>query len=290
AIQNHWGTAPGILMTVEIPHRTTGAPHRCTLAAMPGVPAEMKPMFEQMVVPHLPSSGMALHRRVLRTFGYGESDAEHLLGDLTARGRNPEVGITASEAVISLYVSARGETLEACHAMAEQVCQEIHLKLGRAVFAEGDIDLHHVVARDLTSAGRSICCMEGSSTGGLIAQWLSDEPNADAVLRESRVYGNALQGQPAPPPGDGWSEWALTQCQNLRHSSGADFVILTSSAHDETNADSLLIRRGMVAVGGDGLFELRDVSMTGNVAIFRQRAARTALNLVRLALPETGRK
>jgi len=94
ALPNSCGTAPGILMTVESQTR------KCLFAAMPGVPAEMRPMYEHQVRPHLLDSGMILCRRVIRTFGYGESEAERLLGDLTARGCNPEVGITASEAVI----------------------------------------------------------------------------------------------------------------------------------------------------------------------------------------------
>jgi nicotinamide-nucleotide amidase len=112
AIPNDCGTAPGILMQVRSPD----CDHDCLIGAMPGVPAEMKPMFLQSIRPRLPSSGLQLCRKVIRTFGYGESEAERLLRDLTARGRNPEVGITASEAVISLWISARSPSLETCAA------------------------------------------------------------------------------------------------------------------------------------------------------------------------------
>src|SRR5690606_10312660 len=115
------------------------------LAALPGVPAEMKVMFAEQVLPQLPGSGAVISRSLLRTFGYGESDAERLLGDLTARGRNPEVGITASEAVISLSVTARAASAAASQEMLAAVVREIRERLGSAVFCEGFLDLHDVV-------------------------------------------------------------------------------------------------------------------------------------------------
>ena len=44
------------------------------------------------------------------------------------------------------------------------------------------------------------------------------------------------------------------------------------------------VRRGQVAVAARGSFQVFDASMSGNLAIFRQRAARTALNRLRLLL------
>ncbi len=148
AIPNRCGTAPGVLLRVA---RSTG--EECLIAAMPGVPAEMRPMFIEQIRPQLPGSGMVLCRRVLRTFGYGESEAERMLGDLTARGRNPEVGITASEAVISLWVTARAQSQEVADAECDQTMSLIRERLGAAVYAEGDVELHQVVTGQLRSSG-----------------------------------------------------------------------------------------------------------------------------------------
>ncbi|MEI6539763.1 MAG: molybdopterin-binding protein, partial [Planctomycetota bacterium] len=142
---NTSGPAPGILMritstgaamsvTADVPDAAMG----CLIAVMPGVPAEMRPMFEQHVRPVLLDSGMVLRRAVIRTFGFGESDAEQLLGDLTARGRNPEVGITASEAVISLWVTARSQSVEEAERLSRETCQLVRERLGDAVYADGD--------------------------------------------------------------------------------------------------------------------------------------------------------
>ena len=43
-----------------------------------------------------------------------------------------------------------------------------------------------------------------------------------------------------------------------------------------------MLRRGQIAVATPDLIRFVDVSMSGNLRIFRQREARTAINLLRL--------
>ena len=61
-------------------------------------------------------------------------------------------------------------------------------------------------------------------------------------------------------------------------------VLLTSPCENHVDASGVHVRRGLVAVAAAGTFQTFDVSMSGNLAIFRQRAARTALNQLRLLL------
>lgn len=275
-IPNDCGTAPGILMQIRQP----GSDQNCLIAAMPGVPAEMKPMFLQSVRPRLPSSGLQLCRKVIRTFGYGESEAERLLRDLTARGRNPEVGITASEAVISLWISARSPSLET----AQQLCQEtedaIRERLGRAVYGEGDVELHEVVTGLLQLQKARVALVEGSTTGGLLAQWFTEHPAAETVLEQATVL-------PGSWSGTGLSRWptvAQDAANGMLKNLNAGYLLFTSPCEDHLNEAGVHVRRGLVAVASADTFQSFDVSMTGNLAIFRQRAARTAINQLRLLL------
>lgn len=282
ALPNSCGTAPGILLKVPR-HATPGRSFgECLIVVLPGVPAEMKPMFDLQVRPHLQHSAFFIDRSVIRTFGFGESDAERLLGDLTARGRNPEVGITASEAVISLWITARSGSPEDSRRMSDVIRAQIYERLGNAVYGEGDVLLHDVVARRLQQAGCRVALREESTTGGLIACWLTENLRNAACLVSAQVLPpTASAGTTGSPD---WAEEARISATTILNQHSADFVLL-SSTHAEVLSDSGVgMKRGHVAVAGRGIFELHDVSISGNLAIFRQRAARTALNRLRLIL------
>ena len=285
-LPNSCGTAPGILMTVESAHGAT-----CLLAAMPGVPAEMRPMYEKQVRPQLLDSSMVLCRRVIRTFGYGESEAERMLGDLTARGRNPEVGITASEAVISLWVTSRA----ASTVVAEQMCEEtMHLireRLGESVYAEGNAELHEVVADLLSCRHQRMALLEGSTTGGLLSLWMTENEQLSSVVDHAIVVtGNwaSLAGQQARNENmtgsADWPQVASLTATSVLNSHLVDYVLLASPFEDYLSDSGVSVRRGHVAVAARGVFQVFDASMSGNLAIFRQRAARTALNRLRLLI------
>jgi nicotinamide-nucleotide amidase len=297
-LPNSCGTAPGILMRVEASGKAGSVEsdaESCLIAVMPGVPAEMKPMFMQHVRPHLLDSGMVLRRAVVRTFGFGESDAERLLGDLTARDRNPEVGITASEAVISLWVTARSQSADEADHMCDETCTLVRERLGEAVYGDGDDELHDVVARLLAARNLSVALVEGATTGGQISMWMSenstvasgvksafvipDRWDSEALRAHTLVGATVVDSLPVD-----WLQVATAVSAEVRLLCHADFVLCSSPFYDEPLDSGVVVRRGCVAVSTPDQIQQFDVSMSGNLAIFRQRAARTALNRLRLIL------
>jgi nicotinamide-nucleotide amidase len=161
-LSNPIGTAPGIWMTIG----------KAAVAALPGVPSEMRRMYQDEVVPRLRGLGYGgrhiVHRKI-NLFGKGESEIESQAMDLTARGRIPEVGITASDATISFRIAGVGDTEEEALRQIEPTAELIYERFGSLVVGEGTDDVAEGLFAQLARTHSKLATAE-SCTGGLIAQ------------------------------------------------------------------------------------------------------------------------
>ncbi len=179
-IPNPNGTAPGIQMRLKV------ASDRETLVfAMPGVPAEMEPMFRNEVVPELrkafPQSGVVVHRTIC-CFGAGESEIESRLPDLIRRGRIPIVGITASSAIIKLRIAATGPDARTCEALIAPVEETIRAQLGDLVFGTDDDTPSSVTLAMMKGTNRTLALLD-AGTGGTLIRDLVDSDNDNRVFK-----------------------------------------------------------------------------------------------------------
>jgi nicotinamide-nucleotide amidase len=173
-IDNPHGTAPGFELVVD--RALFGGNGRSKMMAYPGVPAELKEMWDASGKAHAldweyerTARRETIAVRVFHTFGAGESDVESRLPHLIARDRWPRVGITASSGVITLRVLARGEDPQCCARQIDETAEIIYSRLGDLVYGEGDETLASVTMGRLAARGKRLATLEWG-THGLLAE------------------------------------------------------------------------------------------------------------------------
>ena len=177
-VPNPHGSAPGIDLTVPREDQPS-----CRVFCVPGVPAEMREMWEETLRPAIAEAfpgRNVLRNKLVKCFGAGESAIESMLPDLIRRGHEPRVGITANKATIILRIMAEAATEAECDAQIDSTLQTIHDCLGELVFGYDDDELQDVVVRDLADRGATLASAEWD-TAGLLSQWLYDADRSEAV-------------------------------------------------------------------------------------------------------------
>ena len=170
-IENPDGTAPGIAVSLPASDGW-GDGHGCVVYVLPGVPAEMRRMWNETVSIELKKgkgSKKVLQHRRLKCFGAGESAIEEMLPGLIERGHDPTVGITAHEATITLRISAWADDQDSCMKKIFATENMIREKLGQLVYGEEDDEVEDAAGAALIAASASLATIEAGTAGRVAA-------------------------------------------------------------------------------------------------------------------------
>ena len=281
SLPNPRGTAPGVFL-----HRDGRA-----LVMLPGPSLELRPMFEDEVVPRLRQVGCACQGEAyvqVRTFGIGAVPLEAIVRPLLAPGMALSFGTHTG--VVDARISSAGGG-----ATADQLCEvarRIRDAVGEDFVATGHACLATLVVEQLRSLEKTVALAE-SCTGGLLANAFTDVPGASKVFAGSAVcYANDakvnLLGVPdclIAQHGAVSAECAAAMATGAIEKFGSDYAIAVTGFAGPgggTDADPV----GTVYFGyasPTGVWSQR-VALPGDRRQIKQRAVNTALDFMRRKL------
>lgn len=287
------GTAPGFYVY-----------HGQTLVvALPGVPWELKQMWEETVEPLLhphraeaagaQATGAAPSAQVvtrIRTFGVGESALAELLSEFD--WHDPEAAIGTRANLDGVTVILRGNASPEGKDKLDAVQKGVLAILGDRVYAVDGEGLPEVTGRLLRAAGLTVAVAE-SCTGGLVAKRFTDVPgSSDYFLGGVTAYDNRVKTEVLGVPagllsgkGAVSTEVAAAMAEGVCRLLGADCALSTTGVAGP-DGGSVEKPVGLVYIGSvvKGVTVVERLHLPGHREQVRERSAFGALDLLRRRL------
>ncbi|MBX3302793.1 MAG: competence/damage-inducible protein A [Nitrospira sp.] len=286
-LPNPVGSAPGFALVWRGTH----------FIALPGVPAEMRAMVQQSVIPYVISQyehskrqgRQPVMRMMFHTWGMPEADVDAKLKGLVTKRMSIALGLLASPTGVLVSLTTEGE-----RALKEgtltSLAEEVRARLGEWIYAEGQDTMEEVVGRLLLKQGRTVAVAE-SCTGGLIAYRLTQVPGSSVYVDRAAVcYSNQAKiemlGVPAKLVYDYGAvsrEVAAAMAKGMRERTGVSVALsVTGIAGPGGATETKPV--GLVYIGLDGGGDeviTREFRFHGDRSVIRQRAVQAALDMLR---------
>ena len=285
-VDNPNGTAPAFIVE----------DNNYVVISLPGVPFEMKWLFDNEVAPYLKrkfSLSEIITYRVLKVADIGESSVDDRIGHLIANSSNPTVGVLAHPGQVDVRIAAKATSAQDAGNLISPVEREVRGLLGENVFATDDQTMEDVVGDLLRQKGLSIAVYE-DLTGGMTAERLEQacgEHFAEGIightvasirrllsysLESSLQIDDLLQDQVA-----------LTNelAQSVRTRGEAQLGLAVHVVpHGDQPSENLGRGKTYIALAGPGIVRNRTYEYAGRGRPDRTRISLNAMDLVRRTL------
>jgi nicotinamide-nucleotide amidase len=277
-LPNEQGTAPGFLLQQG----------EKDLFFLPGVPEEMAPMLEKIVLPQLRQrhgGHFSRQERVIKVFGLSEPKTEELL-TAAHLPDGVEMAFGVDFPIVHVKLRASGAAAETLLDRAELIARRA---LGDFVVALGSDTLPEVVARMLTTADLTLALAE-SCTGGLISATLTDIPGASAFLDRCAVtYANRAKEEWLGVSASLLAEYgavsdrcALAMAQGIRRAAGTDLALaVTGIAGPDGGTPEKPVGTVYIALAATDEMKVNGYRFAGDRQRVRRMAAFMALEWLR---------
>lgn len=292
------GTAPGLICPVTID--TPSGPVERVVYAVPGVPHEMREMYERAILPDLQQrSGerWTIASRTLRTWGESESGLNERLDDIILdldEVGNPTLAFLASGwEGLKVRLTGRAPDAAAASELLAPWEERIRGVLGNQVFGVDSDTMESVVLNLLRDRGWSLGLAE-SVTGGLVAGRLTGVPGASEVFRgavvsyASDVKFDLLDVSEGPVVTE---EAAIEMAEGVRKVLQSDVGLALTGVAGPSEQDGMrpgtLFAAVVLPEGEPDRVRSAHVTMPGDRDMMRQLSVISALDLLRKRLLES---
>lgn len=275
---NPIGTAPGFRLQKD----------GCELFFLPGVPAEMEPMFQQSVLPILQQKipgANPLQQRTFKIFGLSEPKIDRMI-PYRQLPDGVDVAFALDYPLVLVKLKAGGEDAEWRLDRAEAM---VLRDLGDSVMARDGETPEGNVGKLLTAAGLSLSLAE-SCTGGLLAAMLTRQPGASAFLERVGVtYADSakMDWLKVPPRllqqfGAVSEECARAMASGLRQETGTDLSLaITGIAGPAGGTEEKPVGTVFIALASATGTHVKRYSFSGDRGQIQQMSATMALEWLR---------
>lgn len=268
------------------------------LAIFPGPPREMRPMFDNFVLPRLEkiAGGVVVRTRVLRVSGMGESAVDEVIAPIYKSYANVETSILFSRVEIEIHLTARSTDADQAEATLDELAGKIADALGTAVFATNGETMEEVVGKLLVDRGETLSVAE-SCTGGLIGMRLTEVAGSSRYFIEGAVtYANeakqralGVSAQTLIDHGAVSAETAEAMAAGMRDRAATEHSIsVTGIAGPDGGSEEKPV--GTVFIGYAGPKGTRSIKFVfpGDRELVRWRASQAALDYLRRQILKLG--
>jgi nicotinamide-nucleotide amidase len=280
-LPNPRGTAPGLWLESD----------GHILVLLPGVPNELRALFEAEVQPRLAklSPKERLYTRDLRITGLPESEVEQRVSPLYALYPDTETTILAAPNGIQLHPRIWSDDADNAEKMLNEIVERMALALGEHLYSTRGEILEEVVARVLTENRATIAAAE-SCTGGMLAERLTNVPGSSnyfvgGVVCYSNELKTTLVGVPPElieAKGAVSPEVALALADGIRRRTGATLGVgITGIAGPGGGTPEKPVGLVHIAIADERGPRERAFRFPGDRERIRQHATQAALDMVR---------
>jgi nicotinamide-nucleotide amidase len=277
-IKNPNGTAPAFIVEYN----------NTSIISVPGVPFEMKWLIENEIIPYLRNKydlKETIHYRVLKVSDLGESNVDHLIGEIIKNSSNPTVGVLAHPGQVDVRITAKAKDQNSAMTLIKPIEKEIRQLLGDNIFGVDEDTLENIVGNLLEKFNLTISTCEDISGGTISSTFQAthkDLFNQGLVLNDKNSYEIINKFLKTETSNTSPKELAIAMAKLAKTLSGSDLGLALHGVEEEgIKTQNLGKGETYIAIVGNKFEEIKHIRSAGRGIPDKKRASMYALSMVK---------